>query len=49
MSSLCRYAAVTIDRFIRPAMRSAWWEDLQINALEIARGLWEQSRSASNA
>ena len=27
----------------------AWWEDLQIDALEIARGLWEQSRSASNA
>ena len=21
----------------------AWWEDLQINALEIARGLWEQN------
>ena len=21
----------------------AWWENLQINALEIARGLWEQS------
>src|SRR5207342_1288465 len=26
-----------------------WWEDLQINALEIARGLWEQTRSASAA
>ena len=23
---------------------AAWWEDLDINALEIARGLWEQSR-----
>ncbi len=22
----------------------AWWEDLEINALEIARGLWEESR-----
>lgn len=22
----------------------AWWEDLDINALEIAKGLWEQSR-----
>ena len=21
----------------------AWWEDLKINALEIARGLWEQT------
>ena len=21
----------------------AWWEDLQINALEVSRGLWEQS------
>jgi hypothetical protein len=21
----------------------AWWEDLQINAFEIARGLWEQT------
>jgi len=26
---------------------AAWWEDLQINAIEIARGLWEQSRPAS--
>jgi hypothetical protein len=25
----------------------AWWQDLQINALEIARGLWEQSRVTS--
>jgi hypothetical protein len=25
----------------------AWWEDLQVNAMEIARGLWEQSRPAS--
>jgi hypothetical protein len=23
---------------------AAWWEDLQVNVLEIARGLWEQSR-----
>lgn len=21
----------------------AWWEDLRINALEMAKGLWEQS------
>ena len=27
----------------------AWWEDLQINALEIARGLWEQTHPASAA
>ena len=26
---------------------AAWWEDLQIDALEIARGLWEQSRATS--
>ena len=26
---------------------AAWWEDLQINALEIARGLWEQSRAVA--
>ena len=25
----------------------AWWKDLQINALEIARGLWEQTHPAS--
>jgi hypothetical protein len=25
----------------------AWWENLRINALEIARGLWEQSHTAS--
>lgn len=23
----------------------AWWEDLEINALEIAKGLWEESRT----
>jgi DNA recombination protein Rad52 len=28
---------------------AAWWEDLQIDALEIARGLWKQSRAASTA
>jgi DNA recombination protein Rad52 len=28
---------------------AAWWEDLHIDAMEIARGLWQQSRSASNA
>ena len=27
----------------------AWWESLRINALEIARGLWEQSHSTSMA
>jgi hypothetical protein len=26
----------------------AWWEDLHIDALEIARGFWEQSRTMSN-
>jgi hypothetical protein len=26
---------------------STWWQDLQINALEIARGLWKQSRLTS--
>ena len=25
----------------------AWWESLRINALEVARGLWEQSHSAA--
>jgi hypothetical protein len=24
---------------------AVWWEDLQINALEIARSLWQQSRA----
>jgi DNA recombination protein Rad52 len=24
-----------------------WWEDLQINSLEVAKGLWERSRPAS--
>jgi hypothetical protein len=23
----------------------AWWNDLDINALEIAKGLWEESRA----
>jgi len=27
----------------------AWWEDLHINALEIARGLWEQTHPESAA
>jgi len=27
----------------------AWWEDLQINAIEIARRLWEQTHPASAA
>ena len=26
---------------------AAWWEDLQINALEIARGLWEQTHPST--
>ena len=26
----------------------AWWEDLRIDALEIARGLWQQNRSPSS-
>jgi Rad52/22 family double-strand break repair protein len=25
----------------------AWWQDLQINAVEIARGLWEQTRASA--
>ena len=27
----------------------AWWEDLDINALEIAKGLWEQTHPRSAA
>jgi hypothetical protein len=27
----------------------AWWEKLQINALDVARGLWQQSHSAAAA
>jgi hypothetical protein len=27
---------------------AAWWEDLKIDALEIARGLWEQRQGLSN-
>lgn len=26
-----------------------WWEDLEINALEIAKGLWEESRGKRSA
>ena len=33
--------------YIRPAMKSAWWKDLKINALEIAKGLWEQTHPKS--
>jgi hypothetical protein len=25
----------------------AWWEDLDINALEVAKGLWEKTRPKS--
>ena len=49
MSSPYRYAAVITDKCTRPAMRSAWWDDLQIDALEIAKGLWEQSRPSRAA
>ena len=31
----------------RVGNETAWWKDLRIDALEIARGLWEQSRAAS--
>ena len=27
----------------------AWWEDCKINALEIAKGLWEESHGRKNA
>ena len=27
----------------------AWWEDLHINALEIAKGIWEQTHPKSAA
>jgi hypothetical protein len=27
----------------------AWWQNLQINALEVARELWERSRATSNS
>lgn len=27
----------------------AWWDDLSINALEIAKGLWEQSHRMADA
>jgi hypothetical protein len=27
---------------------ASWWEDLQINAFEIVRALWEQSRAATD-
>jgi Rad52/22 family double-strand break repair protein len=31
------------------ANEAAWWEDLTINALEIAKGLWEQSRTSKSS
>src|SRR5262249_46230139 len=31
----------------RAGNEEAWWVDLQINALEIAKGLWQQSRPRS--
>ena len=49
MSSPFRCVAGIIGSFIKRATKVAWWEDLQINALEIARGLWEQTRPASAA
>ena len=33
----------------RTGNEQAWWDNLQINALEIARGLWEQSHLVSSA
>jgi hypothetical protein len=32
----------------RSGNEAAWWEDLDINALEIAKGLWEQSSASAS-
>jgi hypothetical protein len=29
----------------RAGNEAAWWEDLEIDALSIAKGLWQQTRS----
>jgi len=54
-------ACISSDEFTVPLCRghhrqlhqvgneTAWWRDLQIDGLEIARGLWQQSRAASTS
>lgn len=47
MSSPCRYAVDIIGSCTTGDER-AWWDSRRINALEIARGLWEKSMSRRN-
>ena len=43
MNLRCRSVAAITGSFIRLEMKLAWWEARNINALEIARELWEQT------
>jgi len=41
---LFRFVAAIIDSCIKAGDETAWWDNLDINALEIAKGLWDESR-----
>ncbi len=43
MSSRCHCAADIIVNCIKPEMKSSWWKGLNIDALPLARQLWEQT------
>jgi len=44
MSLLYRSAVAATGNFIKPATNGHGGENLDINALEIAKGLWQESR-----
>jgi hypothetical protein len=41
---LFRFVAAITDSCIKSATKRHWWDNLDINALEIAKGLWEESQ-----
>ena len=43
MSSRCRFVEDTIGNSIRRAMKLAWWKTINVDALPVARQLWEQT------
>ena len=44
MNSRCRSVAGTIGSLHQAGNEVAWWDNQKLNALEIARALWEQTR-----
>jgi hypothetical protein len=49
MSSRSRSAGAITDSCIRAGNETTWWQNLNVNALEIAKRLWEDSRKHPKA